>query len=121
MMTQIVVEISKPPFGHENTFAGLYVALGSLTKGHDVTVILRGDGVYNGRSGQNKPQENINLPPTEQQVQDIIDLDGRVVADRSALETRGIDELELMEGIEVVDIQEIHDIMLDYGKHVVAF
>jgi len=120
-MVELVVEISKPPFGHENTFAGLYVALGSLTKGHDVTVILRGDGVYSGRKGQDKPLENINLPPTEQQIQDIIDLDGRIVADRNALEQRGIEEDELIEDIEVVDTEAIHDLMLDYGKHVVAF
>ena len=120
-MVELVVEISKPPFGHENTFAGLYVALGSLTKGHEVTVILRGDGVYAARIGQDKPLKNINLPPTEQQMQDIIDLDGRVVVDREALEHRGIDENELMEDIVVVETEEIHDIMLDYGKHVVAF
>jgi tRNA 2-thiouridine synthesizing protein C len=120
-MVELVVEISKPPFGHENTFAGLYVALGSLTKGHEVTVILRGDGVYAGRKGQDAPLKNINLPPTEQQIQDIIDLDGRIVADREALGTRGITEEELVEDIEVVETQEIHDIMLDYGVHVVAF
>jgi sulfur relay (sulfurtransferase) DsrF/TusC family protein len=120
-MAELVVEISKPPYGHENTFAGLYVALGSLTKGHEVTVVLRGDGVYSGRKGQEMPLKNINLPPTEQQIQDIVDLDGRVVADRTALEMRGISKEELIDGIEVVDTEEVHDILLEFGDHVVAF
>jgi len=120
-MAEIVVEISKPPFGHENTFAGLYVGLGSLTKGHDVTIILRDDGVYTARKGQKESLENINLPPTEQQIIDIIDLDGRIVADRASLEERGINEDELIEEIEIVDTTEIHDILLETGDHVVAF
>lgn len=120
-MVEVVVEISKPPFGHENTFAGLYVGLGSLTKGHDVTVVLRGDGVYTARKGQVEPLANINLPPTEQQIIDIIDLDGRIVIDRASLEERGIGEEELIEDIEIVDTTEIHDILLEAGDHVVAF
>ena len=120
-MAELVVEISRPPFGHENTFAGLYVALGSLTKANDVTVVLRGDGVYTGRKGQERSLKNINLPPTERQVRDIIDLDGRVVADKTSLEVRGISEEELIEGIEIVEPEEVHDILLEFGDHVIAF
>lgn len=120
-MKDIILEISKPPFGHENTFAGLYVGLVSLTKGHEVTVILTEDGVFTGRKGQVEPLKNINLPPTEQQMCDIIDLDGRVIADRSALEIRGITEDELIEGIEILDTQEIHDIILENDDHYIAF
>jgi sulfur relay (sulfurtransferase) DsrF/TusC family protein len=120
-MTKVVIDISHPPFGHENTFAGLYVATASLSKGFDVIVILRGDGVYTGRSGQLETMENINLPPTENQVTDIIELDGRVVADKYSLDQRGIREVELIEDIEILDTNEIHDIILDHGEKVVAF
>ncbi|WP_455392543.1 DsrE family protein [[Eubacterium] cellulosolvens] len=120
-MVNVVIEISHPPFGHENTFAGLYVATASLSKGMDVIVVLRGDGVYTGRKGQLDPMKQINLPPTENQVEDIIELDGRVVADKEALEMRGINPDELIEGIEIIDTQQIHDIILDHGEKVVAF
>jgi predicted peroxiredoxin len=119
-MVTVVVEISHPPFGHENTFAALYVASASLSKGYEVTVILRGDGVYTGRKGQLEPLEKINLPSTENQVEDIIELDGRVVVDKTALDTRGIDPSELIGGIEVVDTDDIHEIILDHNK-VVTF
>jgi sulfur relay (sulfurtransferase) DsrF/TusC family protein len=120
-MSDIVVEISKPPFGHENTFAGLYVALVSVTRGREAVVVLRGDGVYAGVMGQEATMENIHLPPTEQQMQDIVDLDGRVVADRTSLEARGISKEELFEEIEIVDTQEIHRILLEFGDHVINF
>jgi len=54
-MVSVAIEISHPPFGHENTFAALYVASASLSKGYEVTVVLRGDGVYTGRKGQVNP------------------------------------------------------------------
>jgi sulfur relay (sulfurtransferase) DsrF/TusC family protein len=120
-MSDIVVEISRPPFGHENTFAGLYVALVSVTKGREVVVVLRGDGVFTGVLGQEDPQENIHLPPTEQQMQDIVDLDGRVVADRASLEVRGITKEDLFEEIEIVDTRQIHKILLEFGDHVINF
>ena len=119
-MVSVAIEISHPPFGHENTFAALYVASASLSKGYEVTVVLRGDGVYTGRKGQVNPLEKINLPPTEKQIEDIVELDGRVVADKVSLEMRGINTEELIDGIEIVDTIEIHDIILDHGK-VVAF
>jgi predicted peroxiredoxin len=120
-MIKVVIDISHPPFGHENTFAGLYVATASLSKGFDVTVILRGDGVYTGRSGQMEPMANINLPATEDQVEDIIELDGRIVADKNSIDQRGISKDELIDGIEILDTNEIHDIILDHGSKVVAF
>lgn len=120
-MVNVIVEISHPPFGHENTFAALYVASASLSKGMDVVVILHGDGVYTGRGGQNAPLEQINLPPTEDQVEDIIELDGRVIADKDALSQRGISEDELIDGVEILNTTQIHDLILDFGEKVIAF
>jgi len=120
-MSDIVVEISKAPFGHENTFAGLYVALASVTKGRDVTVILRGDGVYAGVLGQDDPPANIHLPPTEQQMQDIVDLDGRVVAEKASLDARGISKEDMFEEIEIVNTEEINELLLEFGDHVIVF
>ena len=120
-MIKVIVEISHPPFGHENTFAGLYVATASLSKGMDVTVILRGDGVYAGRKGQDAPLQHINLPPTEEQVQDILELAGRVVADKNAMDMRGITPEELIDGVEILETNDIHDIILNHGEKVVAF
>jgi predicted peroxiredoxin len=120
-LVKVLIEITRAPFGHENTFAGLYVASGSLSKGMDVSVVLRGDGVYTGRKGQVDPQSNINLPPTEDQVKDILELGGRILVDKSSLHNRGIEDDELIDGVEILDTNSIHDIILDHGEKVVVF
>jgi len=117
----IIVQITKPPFGHENTFAGLYVASASLSKVLDVIVILMGDGVYVAEKGQIDPQKNIFLPPTETQLNDIVDLGGRVIVDKNALYERGIEYEKLIAGVEVKEMKEIQNVILDHGDKVVAF
>jgi sulfur relay (sulfurtransferase) complex TusBCD TusD component (DsrE family) len=117
----LVVQISKPPFGHENTFAALYVASASLSKGVEVIVLLMGDGVYAAAKGQIGSQENIDLPPTEPQVKDIVELGGMVIAEAAALEMRNIKSHDLIEGIEVKELKEIQEVILDHGDKVVAF
>jgi len=120
-LVKAVIEISHPPFGHENTFAGLYVATASLSKAMDIVVVLRGDGVYTGRKGQDEPLKKINLPPTEEQINDVIELGGRVVADSDSLTVRGILDDELIDGIEILDTNQIHDLIIDHGEKVVTF
>jgi sulfur relay (sulfurtransferase) DsrF/TusC family protein len=120
-MVNLVVDITHPPFGHENTFAALYVAAASLSKGYEVLVVMREDGVFSGRAGQQEPLEKINLPPTESQVKDVIELDGRVIADKGSMERRGIAEDELIAGIEVQNSENINELILEHGGHVISF
>jgi predicted peroxiredoxin len=117
----LVIQISKPPFGHENTFAGLFVASASLSTGLETTVLMVGDGVYTAIKRQVDPQKNISMAPTESQVQDIIDLGGRVIADEKALQKRGIEKKELIEGLEVKNTLEIQDLILDSADKFAAF
>jgi predicted peroxiredoxin len=120
-MTKITVLITHPPFGHENTFAGLYVASAALSKGFEITVAMTGDGVYAGRKGQVDPLANINMPSTEDQVRDIIDLGGRLIVDQGSITERGITEGELIEGVELQPLGKIHDLMLNEGEIIITF
>jgi predicted peroxiredoxin len=117
----LVIQISKPPFGHENTFAGLFVASASLSTGMETIVLLVGNGVYAAMKGQVNPKKNISMVPTETQVQDIIDLGGRVLVDVNALYNRGIKNKELIDGLEVKNTLEIQDLILDYADKFAAF
>ena len=121
MARNILIDITHPPFGHEKTFAALYVASASLSKGLEVVVVLRADGVYTALAGQENPMENIHLPPTEQQIEDVIELDGRVIVNKECLDERGIDASELIEGIEIMDSDALHSIILDEGEAVITF
>jgi sulfur relay (sulfurtransferase) DsrF/TusC family protein len=117
----IIVTISQPPFGHENAFAGLYVGSASLSKGLEVIVLLHGDGVYNARKGQIDPLKNIFMPPTDKQVQDIVDIGGRVILGKEALQERGIEISELIEGVEVMEGNRIMDLILEKGEKIIGF
>lgn len=84
-------------------------------------VLLLGDGVYNARKGQVDPLKNILMPPTESQVQDIIDMGGRVIVEKEALSERGIEPSELLEGIEVLESNGMMDMIMENGEKIVGF
>lgn len=120
-MAQLVIDISHAPFGRENAYSGLFAAMGWVSVGNEVLVVLRGDGVHVARKGQVDSLNEIGLPPTEKQVMDVLGEGGRIVADRGSLDARGIGRDGLIEGIEVLDIDAIHLLMLEKGERVLTF
>jgi len=120
-MKSVIMELTHPPFGRENTYAALFVGSASVSMGIEVTVLLAGEGIYVGLKGQNDPQGRINLPSTEKQVRDFMELGGRVVVEQQSLEDRGIAAGELIEGLEILDSSTIADLMLDKGDHIMVF
>jgi predicted peroxiredoxin len=120
-MVSIIMEITHPPFGRENTYAALFIASASVALGIEVTIALTGEGVYSGLKGQTDPQKNINMPSTEGQIKDFLFLGGTVVVDERSMVTRGIRETELIEGIKVLDRSAVVDLILAKGEHVLVF
>jgi len=120
-MSNLLIEIVHSPFGHENAYAGLFVAMAWASMGNDVTVVLREEGVHTGRKGQVNPFENISLPPTEKQVNELLEVGGRVVADRQALQIRGIRAEDLIPGVEILDLEEIRRVMMECGERFLSF
>jgi predicted peroxiredoxin len=120
-MASVVMEITHPPFGRENTYAALFIASASVSLGVEVAIVLSGEGVYAGLKGQADPQKNINLPSTEGQVRDFLFLGGTVLVDEQSMAARGIIESELIEGIKVLDRNAVVDLILAKGEHVLVF
>ena len=120
-MTKLVIEISHAPFGQENAYAGLFVAMGWVSVGNDTVVVLRGDGVYAAKKGQMDPLKELSLPPTEKQVLDVLEEGGRIVVDRGSLEARGMDLDALVPGVEALDADEISRILLEDGGKFLTF
>ena len=58
MVKSLITIILKPPYGSEDSFAGMMFALSQIASGiiEKSDVILIHDGVYNAKSGQ-KPEE----------------------------------------------------------------
>jgi sulfur relay (sulfurtransferase) complex TusBCD TusD component (DsrE family) len=120
-MKKVIVQISNPPYGRENTFSALYIATASVSKGIDAKVILIEDGVFTAKKGQLEPQKAINMPSVEEQIRDLLDLGARVIVERQAAEIRGIVPEELIEGTEILDLKEIQDIVIDDGELIVGY
>ena len=121
MDDDLIIEIAHPPFGHERAFASLYVAKVCILRGMLVTVVLRGEGVFTGLRGHQDPMDNINLPSTEAQLEEILGLDARVVAEKEAMGHGGIGEGDLVEGIEVLSTRDIHEMIVNSTSKIVPF
>jgi len=119
-MPRLVLEIGHAPFGHENAYAGLFIAMGWVSVGNEGLVVLRGDGAYAAKKGQMDPFKEISLPPTEKQVMDVLETGGRVVADRRSLEARGIGKEMLIDGVEVLDEEGIRRLIIEQGERVLT-
>lgn len=120
-MVKLVIEISHGPFGQENAYAGLFVAMGWQSVGNEAIVVLRENGIYAAKRGQMDPLKELSLPPTEKQVLDVLEEGGRIVADRASLDARGMDSRTLVQGVEVLDADEIGRILMENGERLLTF
>ncbi len=119
-MPSLVIEITHGPYGRENAYAGMFIAMGWVAVGNDIIVALHSDGVYAARKGQMDPMKEIGLPSVEKQVMDIIGEGGRVVVDKTCIGVRGIDEKMLIDGVEVLDSEDLVELVYKEGGRVLT-
>ncbi len=112
-MKKIGIIITHAPYGCEDAFAGLYVGVAALSKGMEVTVLLLENGVYTAIKGQGDTMKLINLPSIEAQMEDIINLGGKVLMDKHAAATRGIAFEEAIQGVEFADCKQLLDAIME--------
>lgn len=111
-MTSLLVYTTHGTYGRDDDgYGALMAANTALAKGIAVTVLLLDDGVAMAKTGQDTSM--IGLPNNLGDLQDFIDLDGRLVVVRESMEERGITEDEIMEGAEVVGLKDIPGIIED--------
>jgi tRNA 2-thiouridine synthesizing protein D len=100
MADSILVLITKPPYGLEDAFAGLRLALAMAVNGMRTTVVLMDDGAYGALKTQ-RP-EAVAMPSNMEATKELYDFDVKVHVAKEDLESRGIDESQLFEGLEVL-------------------
>ena len=119
-MPKLVIEITHAPYGHENAYAGLFIAMGWVSVGNEVVVALHSDGVYAAKKGQLDPMKEISLPSVEKQIMDIIEEGGRVVVDKTCIVVRGLDQEMLVKGVEVLDSDDLVELVYREGERVLT-
>ena len=101
----MLVIVTRPPYGLEDAFAGLRLALAMGVNGMMVSVVEVEDGVYNAVAGQ-KP-EAVGMPSNVDATTELYDFDISVLVVREDLAERGIEESSLIDGVKAIGREEL--------------
>ncbi len=96
----------------DDAYGALLASNSALAKGLEVTLVLVDDGVAMAKGNQNTAK--IGLPNNLEDMQDLIDLDGRLVVVGESMEERGIAASELIEGAEVVSLSDLVNVIMEH-------
>ncbi len=112
MATSILVLITKPPYGLEEAFAGLRLALAMGVNGMKTSVLMLEDGVYNAVSSQKA--EALKMPSNVDATKELYDFDVPVYVVKEDLAARGIPESKLFDGLKTVTEAQARDLLADH-------
>lgn len=112
MAKSIMVLITRPPYGLEEAFAGLRLALAMAVNGMKTTVLMLEDGVFNAIATQ-KP-EVIKMPSNIEATKDLYDFEVPVYVVKEDLEARGIPESELFQGLKTIESEKTKDLLAEH-------
>jgi sulfur relay (sulfurtransferase) DsrF/TusC family protein len=114
MVKSIMTIIKSAPYGREDAFAGLRFSLSQIAAGMLDTcdTLLIEDGIYNAK--KNQDTFAIRMPSNLDATEDILDLDGRVFVVREDMESRYLTVEDLLEGVEIITIAEMPQLMEEY-------
>lgn len=104
MKKEVLVLLTRPPYGRVHVPEGLRAARGVAAgfDRHDVTAAFVADGVYAARRSVDR--EALNMPG---HLADLFAEGGELVADGAGLAQRGIDESEVADDVTVLTGEEL--------------
>ena len=112
MAESMLVLVTKAPYGLEDAFAGLRLALAMGVNGMTVSVVLAEDGVYNAVASQ-KP-EAVGMPSNKEATTELYDFDIPVHVVREDLAERGLSEDGTFDGLKFVGRSELRGMVADH-------
>ncbi|MDY6931754.1 MAG: DsrE family protein [Halobacteriota archaeon] len=114
MADSVLVIVTKPPYGTEDAFAGLRLALSQIAGGvvDRSDAILIEDGVFNAIADQRSGV--IEMPSNVEATQDLLDMGCTVYCVSDDLKARGIANDKLMEGLSVIPKEKVSDLVNEY-------
>ena len=114
MVKSLITLILKPPFGSEDSFAGLMFALSQIASGiiEKSDVVLMHDGVYNAKSNQ-KP-EAIGMPSIIDVINNLQTFGCKIYCIEEDLKEREIEDV--VDGIEIIKSDKLKEILDEYDE-----
>ena len=113
MAKSILVMVTKSPYGYEEAFAGLRLALGMMVSGQveKCGVLLVGDGTLNAVKQQHP--EAVGMPSNVEAINDLIDFDMPILCVSEDLLDR-VGKVETLEAVKMVDWAEARAMIEQY-------
>ncbi len=107
--------LNDPPYGTERTYNGLRLALHLLSKVEDVSlsVFLLGDSVSAAKAGQQTPEGFYNI---ERMLKGVLARKGRVLLCGTCMDTRGLQDADLLPGSRRSSLDELTELTAGAGK-----
>jgi len=112
MASSILVIVARPPYGLEEAFAGLRLALAMGVNGMKTSVLMIEDGVYNA-VGTQKP-EVVKMPSNIEATKELYDFEIPVYVVKEDLAARGIPESRLFDGLKVVPASDAKKLLAEH-------
>lgn len=112
MANSALVLITKAPYGLEEAFAGLRLALAMGVNGMKTSVLMLEDGVYNALATQKA--EAVKMPSNIEATRELYDFDMPVYVVKEDLEERGIPESKLFEGLRPIPSEKIRELLAEH-------
>lgn len=113
MAESTLVIVTRPPYGLEEAFAGLRLALAMSVNGMKTAVVLAEDGVYNALASQKA--DSVKMPSNMEATKELYDFEVPVYVVKEDLEERGIPESSLFEGLKVVPASRIGELVEEHS------
>lgn len=115
-MQKILIIINDAPYGTEKAYNALRMAM-TLQKNHtdqvEVKIFLLADGVFCGLPNQKTPSGYYNI---ERMLESVIRKGGEVKSCGGCSQARGIDGLDLIEGVQLSNMSEFAQWTVDCQK-----
>lgn len=111
----VLMILNDPPYGNERTYNALRLAM-NLQRNHDdvaLIVFLMGDATLGAKTGQRTPDGYYNI---ERMLKGVLTKGGRVLTCGTCIDTRGIAESELLEGVARSTMDELGRLTLSVDR-----
>lgn len=112
MAGSTLVLVTKAPYGLEEAFAGLRLALAMGVNGMKTSVIMMDDGVYNAVAAQKA--DAVGMPSNMDATKELYDFDVPVYVVKEDLASRGVPESALFEGLKPVPASEARKLLAEH-------
>jgi len=112
MANSILVLVTRSPYGLEEAFAGLRLALAMGVNGMKTSVLMIEDGVFNAVGTQRS--DAVKMPSNIEATKELYDFEVPVYVVKEDLDARGISESKLFEGLKVVPASYARDLLKEH-------